>query len=93
MMLIDLDALPNPETGDAESGVLAAFLKLLCIHIWIHFDSPRSVLSPKWTERESIFLSKDAHFPVMRDPRSITRRLADNLASKGDRQIYPSVAG
>ena len=86
MMLIDLDMLPNSEAGDAESRVLALPFNLFCVSVRIHFHSPRSVLSPEGTEREFICLSKDAHFPVMRDPRSITRRLADNLASKGDRQ-------
>jgi hypothetical protein len=62
MVLIDLDALPNPETGDAEFRVFAPFLKLLCVRVRIHFDSPRSVLSLKGTERVFISLSGDAHF-------------------------------
>ncbi len=51
MMLIDLEALPNPETGDAELRVFAPFLQLFFVRVWMHSDSPRSVLFPKGTER------------------------------------------
>ena len=62
MVLIYPDMPPNPETGNAEFRVFASFLQPLFVHVWIHFDSPRSVLFLKGTEREFIFLSGDAHF-------------------------------
>ena len=62
MVLIDFDVPTNPETSDAEIMVLAAFLQSQRVRVRIHFDSPRSVLSPEGTERVFISLSGDAHF-------------------------------
>jgi hypothetical protein len=43
MMLVHLDTLLNPETGNAEFRVPGSLSKLFFAHKWQHFESPRTV--------------------------------------------------